>query len=79
MVVLGNVLQKVFKLRNKLYQYLRKENRGSAYMFNNSDFIMKLAYLSKTFEKLNIINTSLQSSNNNILQFSDKLKSFIKS
>jgi hypothetical protein len=64
-------------MREEVYQYVTELSHGSAYMFSNSDFIMNLAYLSDIFEKLNAFNSSLQGSDCNILQLSDKLKSFI--
>lgn len=42
-VVSGDVLEQASKLRDELYEYLSQVNHGSAYMFNNSDFIIKLA------------------------------------
>jgi hypothetical protein len=77
MVVLGNILQRLFNLRYELYQYLTEENHGSADMFNNSDLITKLAHLSDTFEKLNALNIYLQGGDSNINELSDKLKSFL--
>jgi hypothetical protein len=47
-------------------------------MFNGTDFIMKQAYLSDFFEKMNTVNTSLQGSECNIHQINGKLKLFIK-
>lgn len=46
----------------------------SAYTYNDSDFIIKLANLS---DLLNILVTSLQAAENSILQLSDKLKILI--
>jgi hypothetical protein len=56
----GNVLERVFELREELFQYLIRENNASALMFSNTDFLLKLAYLTDIFEKLNILNSSLQ-------------------
>jgi hypothetical protein len=40
-----SILLWAIKLRDELHQYLREVNYNSAYMFSNSDFIIKLAYL----------------------------------
>lgn len=41
-------------------------------------FNMQLTYLRNIFGKLNTLNTSLESDDDNTLQLSDKLKSFIR-
>ena len=74
----GNVLKCVFELREELFQYLTKENHPSAPMFSDTDFLLKLAYLTDIFEKLNILNSSLQGVDCNIIQHNEKLNSFIK-
>ena len=74
----GNVLKRVFELRMELLQYLTRENHPSAQLFSNTDFLLKLAYLTDIFEKLNILNSSLQGVDCNIIQHKEKLNSFIK-
>jgi hypothetical protein len=74
----GNILKLAFELRDVLCQYSTDLSHDSAYMFNDSHFIMKVEYLNYYFEKLNTFNTSLQGDESNTFQLSDNLKSFIK-
>lgn len=74
----GNVLVRVFELRQELYTYLSEEGHNDFNKFIDSDFVIKLAYLCDIFEKLNILNTSLQGKETHILQLYDKVVAFIK-
>lgn len=74
----GNVLIRVFELRQELYTYLSEEGHNDFNKFIDSDFVIKLAYLCDIFEKLNILNTSLQGKETHILQLYDKVVAFIK-
>jgi hypothetical protein len=71
----GSILRQVSELVDEIYLYLAEINQQC--IFTNSDFIMKMAYLSDIFERLDTLNTSFQGSDNNI-QLREKLKSFIK-
>jgi hypothetical protein len=55
----GNVLSRVFKLRQEFYSYLNGEGYNNSEMFFDSDFVIKLAYLCDIFEKLNSFNSLL--------------------
>ncbi|KAL4148669.1 hypothetical protein QTP88_002841 [Uroleucon formosanum] len=74
----GNVLSRVFELRQELYSYLNEESYNNSKMFVDSDFVIKLVYLCDIFEKLNSLNTSLQGKETHILQLYDKIVAFIK-
>lgn len=74
----GNVLARVYELRNEFYTYLQRESHEDAQNFNNTDFIIKLAYLCDIFNKLNDLNKSLQGNNTHILQLADKITGFQK-
>lgn len=74
----GNVLKRVYELRNELHCYLVQEKHLSSEKFVDSDFVCKLAYLCDIFEKLNSLNVSLQGNETNILQLSDKISAFRK-
>lgn len=63
----GNVLSRVFELRQKIYSYLNGEGYNNSKMFVYSDFVIKLAYLCYYFEKLNSLNISLQGKETHIL------------
>lgn len=70
---LGNSLHRVYELRNEIYSYLHEEEHCLADKFIDPDFIAQLAVICDIFEKLNILNKSLQGCNTNILQLSDKV------
>ncbi|XP_046975180.1 protein FAM200B-like [Vanessa cardui] len=55
-----------------------RESHEDAENFNNTDFIIKLAYLCDIFNKLNDLNKSLQGNNTHILQLADKITGFQK-
>jgi hypothetical protein len=74
----GNVLSRVFELRQELYSYLNEEGYNYSEMFVDSDFVIKLAYLCDIFEKLNSLNISLQGKETHFLQLYDKIVAFIK-
>jgi hypothetical protein len=74
----GNVLSRLFELRQELYSYLNGEGYNNSEMFVDSDFVIKLAYLCDIFEKFNSFNISLQGKETHILQLYDKIVAFIK-
>lgn len=74
----GNVLARVYELRNEIYTYLQTESHNDAQNFINTEFIIKLAYLCDIFKKLNDLNKSLQGNNTHILQLADKITGFQK-
>ncbi|XP_075042389.1 SCAN domain-containing protein 3-like [Mixophyes fleayi] len=74
----GNVLFRVFELRQELYSYLEEEVHECANYFLDTDFLCKLAYLCDLFDKLNSLNLSLQGSNTHILKLSEKVTAFRK-
>lgn len=74
----GNVLARVHELRNEIYTYLQRESNDEAHNFNNTEFLIKLAYLCDIFQKLNDLNKSLQGNNTHILQLADKITGFQK-
>lgn len=72
----GNVVSRVYELRNEIFLYLTEERHSSAECFINNDFIFKLAYLCDMFERLNSLNVSLQGRESHIIQLSDKILAF---
>lgn len=74
----GKVLDRIFELRNEVFCFLNKDNHSLAEFFCDEDFLIKLAYLSDIFEKLNILNRSLQIQDANILTWNDKIQAFIR-
>lgn len=49
----GKVLSRVFELRDEIRIFLEEEGNELANKFHNNNFLMKLAYLSDMFQKLN--------------------------
>lgn len=75
----GAVLACLFELRDAIYTFLcEKECTELAYMFNDSHWLTKLAYLTDVFAELNKLNTSMQGRDSNVLQLYEKLEAFVK-
>ncbi|CAN7992093.1 unnamed protein product [Ixodes hexagonus] len=64
----GNVVKRVFDLRQELAFFLHEEKHPYAHEFDDERFLMVLTYLSDIFEKLNVLSTQLQGRNTHILQ-----------
>lgn len=75
---LGNSLLRVFELRHEIHMFLSEENNVLADMFVDDSFLPKLAFLTDIFERLNILNKSLQGNNTNIFQMTSKVEAFKK-
>ena len=57
----GNVLSRVFGLREEMRQFLEQENQTAlADLFGQEDFLLILAYMSDIFSWLNELNTKMQ-------------------
>ncbi|PNF26438.1 hypothetical protein B7P43_G16508 [Cryptotermes secundus] len=74
----GKVLKRMFKLRHEVFCFLNGENHSLADSFSNKDFLLKMAYLTDIFEKLNILNTSLQGNEATVLSWNDKVNAFLR-
>lgn len=72
-----NVLVRVFELRQELNSYLSEEGHNNSKHFIDSDFVIKLTYLWDIFEKLSLLNISLQGKESHILQLNNKVVTFI--
>jgi hypothetical protein len=57
---------------------LEEENQEIAGSFSSETFLLKLAYLSDIFEKFNLLNTSMQGYDTNILVVSDRVNAFVR-
>jgi hypothetical protein len=64
----------MFELRHELFCFLNGENHSLADSFSNKDFLLKMSHLTDIFEKLNILNTSLQRNEATVLSWNDKVK-----
>jgi hypothetical protein len=74
----GNVVAHVYDFREELALFLEEENQEIAEYFCSETFLLKLAYLSGIFEKFNLLNTSMQGYDTNILVVSDKVNAFVR-
>lgn len=73
----GKVLSRVFELRDEIRIFLEEEGNELANKFHNNNFLMKLAYLSDMFQKLNELNLQMQGTNTH-LPLADKITSFTR-
>ena len=74
----GNVLNRVFGMKDEIKLFLKFKNKEFLSYFNDNNWITSLAYLADIFEKLNILNLKLQGKNTNIIQLLDDLKAFVE-
>ena len=74
----GNVLSRVFELREELKIFLNVLKPEFAVHFSDSKFIACLAYLVDIFDSLNTLNVKIQGKEKNIIHFVDLINGFIK-
>nr|XP_055067936.1 zinc finger BED domain-containing protein 5-like [Misgurnus anguillicaudatus] len=75
----GKVLSRVFELRVEIRAFLEEERMyDAAGKFSDEQFLMKLAYLSDVFGKLNELNLQLQGRDKHIPHLADKITAFIR-
>ena len=73
----GNVLERFFKLRNKLLAFSMDVKKTDFVDFLcDQQKMCLLAYVTDIFGKLNELNTSMQGKNKNIMQMSDRIDGF---
>ena len=73
----GNVLERVFRLKEEMRQFLEQENQTAlADLFGQEDFLLKLAYMSDIFSWLNKLNTQMQGSKKYYHDLVDMLDKF---
>ncbi|XP_036354669.1 zinc finger BED domain-containing protein 5-like [Octopus sinensis] len=74
----GNILARVFFLRNELSEYFNRENNSKSSEFisklMDSSWLSKLAYLRDVFSRINLLNKSLQGRRETVVDFVDKIK-----
>ena len=71
----GNVLKRVFTLRNELRDFFVQQKKEDLVKFLNED-VVSLAYLVDIFSRLNELNLSLQGHDKTIVNFIDPLSAF---
>ncbi|XP_066969189.1 protein FAM200C-like [Macrobrachium rosenbergii] len=72
----GNVLSRVFELREELKIYLDMQGKESIF-FSAPVFEPRLAYLVDVFDQLNKLNLKLQGKDKTVIHFVDSLHAFI--
>ena len=73
----GHATRRLFKLRDKLLQFLRKKNDDFQADLESKEFLATLAYLSDIFEALNNFNMSFQGPNGILSEYILKLEAFL--
>lgn len=78
----GNLLARVFELREEVETFLMSQEKGKRTeaqlsSFNQPAFKLRLAFLADIFEALNVLNKKLQGRETNIVDHTDALKAFI--
>ena len=74
----GNVLFRVFQLREELAEFFGRQRQEFATYFYDPSFVKRLAYLADIFEKLNILNLFMQGSKTTITNLYDSLNAFVE-
>lgn len=74
----GNMLSRVFQLREELTEFFARQREELAAYFNDPSFIQRLAYLADIFEKLNSLNLSMQGSKTTIINLYDSINAFME-
>ncbi|XP_062250231.1 zinc finger BED domain-containing protein 5-like [Platichthys flesus] len=75
----GKVLSRVFELREEIRVFLMEERMHElASKFSDGLFLMKLAYLSDVFGKLNELNLQLQGRDKHLPHLADKISAFTR-
>lgn len=74
----GKVLQRVCHLKVEIISFLETENLELQFDIHSDLWWLKVAFLSDLFEKLNVLNKSLQGPNENLVTATGKLNSFEK-
>ncbi|XP_077974121.1 protein FAM200C-like [Styela clava] len=74
----GKVLNRVFALRVESAVFLREHQHCHADCFENSEFILVLAYMADIFRALSHLNQQMQGGGVNIIEAEEHLKAFQK-
>ena len=74
----GNILSRVFELRDELKIYLNDTKPELAFHFTNAKFIACLAYVVDIFHSLNTLNLKMQGKEKNIILNMDSISAFVE-
>ncbi len=69
----GKVLSRVFELRNELTEFLHEKKPNWTQLFQNANWLAKLAYLADIFTIFNELNTSMQGRMATCFTLADKI------
>ena len=72
----GKVMNHVFALHAELLEFLKDHNHRHAKHFEDSSFILTLAYLADIFTALNHLNCQMQGGGVNVIEAEEKMSSF---
>ncbi|XP_042228328.1 zinc finger MYM-type protein 6-like [Homarus americanus] len=72
----GTALRRLFDLQKCVYEFLYEIDCPKAVHFHNDLWISKLGFLADMFEKLNVLNVSLQGKDMYVFSTSDKIEVF---
>ena len=74
----GNMLSRLFQLREELAEFFGRQRQGFATYFNDPSFVKRLAYLADIFKKLNTLNLSMQKSKTTIINLYESFNAFVE-
>ena len=74
----GNMTRRVFELKNGLLEFYEQKNHNFKNNLANTEFLLKLAYLSNIFDTLNHMNMFSQGPNSTIADFVSKLQAYVR-
>ncbi|KAK2711473.1 hypothetical protein QYM36_012591 [Artemia franciscana] len=74
----GKILNRLFELRQEVHMFLLEQKSAFSSLFENQDWVCRLAYLADIFDKLNDLNLSMQGFWMDELSLNLKMCAFIK-
>ncbi|MBN3276356.1 ZBED5 protein, partial [Polyodon spathula] len=74
----GKTLQRLFELRDEVSAFLSEHSHPLVAVFEDTNWVARLAYLADVFSKLNNLNLTLQGKGTHILNMYDKACGFMK-
>ncbi|KAK2706409.1 hypothetical protein QYM36_016453 [Artemia franciscana] len=69
----GKILNRLFELRQEVHMFLLEQKSAFSSLFENQDWVCRLAYLADIFDKLNDLNLSMQGFRTDELSLNSKM------
>ncbi|KAK2717379.1 hypothetical protein QYM36_006235 [Artemia franciscana] len=69
----GKILNRLFELRQEVHMFLLEQKSAFSSLFENQDWVCRLAYLADIFDKLNDLNLSMQGFRTDELSLNSKI------